>query len=203
MVLRSIMLVLVGAALGAVLQYSLEAPHKTSEPIEASVTVNHALSPTQTIESAFSTAGGDNSHIERIRRAHAALRSSAVSGQPPTLRTERVGGRHLSNARLRRFQPKSRVLTRARRTEQHARGPSPGAPPESLARRTSHSEQSRAGVALSFLALRTGTEYRVLAVRARCHAMVCFLDAVLTHWKSNWVRLRSVTLPVSSPWRRS
>jgi hypothetical protein len=83
MVLRSIALVLVGATLGAGLQYALGAPHRTSDRIEASVTVNHALSP-QTIESASSTAGGDNSHIDRIRRAHAALRSSAASGQPLT-----------------------------------------------------------------------------------------------------------------------
>jgi len=84
MVLRSIAVLLVGTALGAGLQYALGAPHRTSESVEASVTVNHALDPTPTIESASLTAGGENSHIDGIRRAHAALRYSAVSDQPPT-----------------------------------------------------------------------------------------------------------------------
>jgi hypothetical protein len=84
MVSRSIALLLVGAALGAGLQYALGAPHTTSESVGAGVTVNHALSTNQTIESASVIAGGDNSHIDGIRRAHAAIRDSAVSEQLPT-----------------------------------------------------------------------------------------------------------------------
>lgn len=96
MVLRSIAILLVGTALGAGLQYAVGAPQRTSGSAETNgiastsnlhresiVTVNHALSPSQTMESASLGAGGDNSHIDQIRRAHAAIRGG-ISNQPPT-----------------------------------------------------------------------------------------------------------------------
>jgi hypothetical protein len=92
MVLRYIAILFVGIALGAGLQYGVAAPHKTSDSVdltanlhrESSVTVNHAPSLTQTMEPPSFGAGGDDSTIDRIRRAHATIRGSAVSDQPPT-----------------------------------------------------------------------------------------------------------------------
>ena len=97
MVLRSIAILLVGTALGAGVQYGVGAQHRTSGLVEAnsnasisnlhresSVTVKYVLSPTQTVESTSIGAGGDNAHIDQIRRAHAAIRYGAVGDQPPT-----------------------------------------------------------------------------------------------------------------------
>jgi hypothetical protein len=92
MVLRSIAILLVGTALGAGLQYG-GALQRTSDPVdtngiastfklhpESVVTANHARSPaTVSVQ-----AGGDNSRIDQIRRAHTAIPNSAVSDQPPT-----------------------------------------------------------------------------------------------------------------------
>ena len=97
MVLRSIAILFVGTALGAGVQYGVVAQHRTSGSLEAnstasisnphhesSATVNYVLSPTKTAESASLAAGGDNAHINQIRRAHSAIRYGAVSAQPPT-----------------------------------------------------------------------------------------------------------------------
>jgi hypothetical protein len=97
MVLRSIAILLVGTALGAGVQYGVGAQYGTSGSVEANsmasisnlhresiVTVNHALSATQTMESASLGAGGDNAHIDQIRRAHATVRYRTGRDQPPT-----------------------------------------------------------------------------------------------------------------------
>jgi hypothetical protein len=92
MVLRYIAILLVVTALGAGLQYGMAAPHRTPDSVdltanlyrESRVTVNHAHSLTQAMESPSVGASGDDSHIARIRRAHATIRDSAVSNQPPT-----------------------------------------------------------------------------------------------------------------------
>ena len=97
MVLRSGVILLVGTALGAGVQYGLGAQHKPSGSVETnstasisnlhretSVTANYTLSPSQTMESASSGPGADNAHVDQIRRAHAAIRYRAVSDPPPT-----------------------------------------------------------------------------------------------------------------------
>jgi hypothetical protein len=96
MVLKSIAILLMGTALGTGLQY-VGAPNRTSGSVETNgiaspsdlhresiVTVNNALSPFQTMESASLGASMDNSHIDWIRRAHTAIRDDAVSDLPPT-----------------------------------------------------------------------------------------------------------------------
>jgi hypothetical protein len=97
MVLRSIAILLVGTALGAGVQYGVGAQHRTSGAVEgnstaqisnphheSSAAVHDVLSPTRMVESASLGAGGDNTHIDQIRRAHAAIRYDAVSAQPST-----------------------------------------------------------------------------------------------------------------------
>ena len=92
MVLRYIAILLVGTALGVGLEYGVAATNTISDSVdltanlyrESRVTVNHAHSLTRAKESPSVGAGGDDSHIAWIRRAHAKVRDSAVSNQPPT-----------------------------------------------------------------------------------------------------------------------
>jgi len=87
MVLRSIAILLVGTALGAGVQYELGAQYGTSGSVEANRMAsisNVQHEPTQTIESASPGAGGDNAHIDRIRRAHATLGYRTGRDHPPT-----------------------------------------------------------------------------------------------------------------------
>jgi hypothetical protein len=92
MVLRSIAILLVGAALGAGLQYAAGAPHRTSGSVETNgiastfnlhresiITANHGLKGSASLE-----ASEDNSHIYQIRRAHIFIQKGAVGSQPPT-----------------------------------------------------------------------------------------------------------------------
>ena len=87
MVLRSIAILLVGTALGAGVQYGVGAQYGTSGSVEgnsvASISNLHP-EPTQTMESASPGAGGDNAHIDRIRRAHATVGYRTGRDQPPT-----------------------------------------------------------------------------------------------------------------------
>jgi hypothetical protein len=96
MVSRSIAILLVGAALGAGVQYGVGAQHATSGSVEpdstaaisnlyhvSNVTASYTPGRTQTVEPAASAAGGDTAHIDQIRRAHAAIGNSAVRDQPP------------------------------------------------------------------------------------------------------------------------
>lgn len=97
MLLRSMTLVLAGAALGAALEYAAGAPHATSGSFAANgiaatsqvrrepiATVNYPSNSSRAIATMSPEASGDNSHIAQIRRAHAAIQAIAVSEQPPT-----------------------------------------------------------------------------------------------------------------------
>ena len=87
MVSKSIAILLLGTALGAGVQYGVGAQYGTSGSVEANSMAsisNLHREPTQTIESTSPGAGGDNAHIDRIRRAHATVRQRSGRDQPPT-----------------------------------------------------------------------------------------------------------------------
>ena len=97
MLLRSMTLVLTGAALGAGLEYAAGTPHATSGSFaakniastsnvgrESIATVKYPSNSFQAVATVSPEASGDNSHIAQIRRAHAEIRVTAVSEQSPT-----------------------------------------------------------------------------------------------------------------------
>jgi len=97
MLLRSIAFVLVAAAVGAGLEYAAGAPHATlissgansiastsNLSRESIAAANRPSNPSQALAILSPEASGDNSHIAQIRRAHAAIRTTAVSEQLPT-----------------------------------------------------------------------------------------------------------------------